>query len=625
MLMKKNSLLLPLLFAVVFDVAVVNAQVFKSVDEAYNPDEERGSFELVMKPYPIPAETTTYVDFYFNLPDDLPELFHLTYGEIINSQPQHLHHLFITACPNKIDPSQEGLPQPFVVVDDCMHYVVGGWAPGADIFGNTDLDTGILIGRGLGIQSLKINVHYTDGVYEDEDEKTLKMATDGVRVHYTPNFRPYTSVSKYLINAISAPSSMLTIPPNESRFFLSRTCKVDTRCKDADEKTLGIVAYFMESMDGYFDDGIIVDALTTGGGGDGDADADAELSCGSITSYCDIGGEIGSYVQRLCPASCGLCETKGMDGTAMNNPFNPDTYRITAVHYHAHLLGREMYTTLIPVAADDDEEEQEQSASKTTVANTKQASLVVPKDIQSRDVWIFDNQELIPLDFDVMVQEEDDATMMMMRGTEIKAGDKIQSTCVYDSTSREEPTKIGPSTYDEMCFNSVLITFDTPASLLLLNNGTDNDATMAAAAAPAARGIVDLLTELELMKFSCADDTAEADVYSGILNADEDGRNIWKDHPIEDTEGCTFVTNDFLSGALTEETRNCDNGEGESGNGDEGDGVPISGTVEGSPEDDALAFVSSSPGGGHLGRIVTPIILSAMATSVSFVLAVIML
>jgi len=245
--------------------------------------------------------------------------------------------------------------------------------------------------------------------------------------------------------------------------------------------------------------------------------------------------------------------------------------------------------------------------------------LVVPKDLQSRDIWIFDNQETIPLDFDVMVREDDngDNEIMMMRGTEIKAGDKIQSTCVYDSTSRDEPTKFYLSTYDEMCFNHVRITFDTPASLLSLNNGTNNDANMAAAAAPA--HVVDLFTELELMKFSCADDTAEADVYSGILTADEDGRNIWKDHPIEDAEGCTFVTNDFLNGALTEETRNCDNDNGED---EDGEGVPISVTLEGTPEDDGSGFVSSSSGDGLRRIFGAPIALSAVAVSVSFVLAI---
>merc|ERR1712232_1395447 len=102
-------------------------------------------------------------------------------------------------------------------------------------------------------------------------------------------------------------------------------------------------------------------------------------------------GEIGPYIQRLCPSTCGLCE-KGTNGTV--NPLNPDTYRITAVHYHAHLLGREMYTTLIPADEDNDNHEEQESSSTTTAAvaaSAKQAS-VVPKDLQSREFWIFDNQ-----------------------------------------------------------------------------------------------------------------------------------------------------------------------------------------------------------------------------------------
>jgi hypothetical protein len=52
-----------------------------------------------------------------------------------------------------------------------------------------------------------------------------------------------------------------------------------------------------------------------------------------------------------------------------------------------------------------------------------------------------------------------------MRGTEIKAGDKIQVSCVFDST---DSTFFAFSTYDEMC-----ITFETPASLLASNNHDD--------------------------------------------------------------------------------------------------------------------------------------------------------
>jgi len=294
----------------------VNAQYFKSVEEAHNPGEERGSFDLVMKPYPIPAETTTYVNFVFNLPEDLPDLFHVTYGEVINSQPEHLHHFGVIGCSETIDPDRENLPiDSDVFLANCMTSV-GGWAPGADLFGNTDLDTGILLGRGLGVKAIYLNVHYTDGVYVDD---ALKIATDGIRIHYTPVFRPYSSVAKSLINVITGPTK-LAVPPGESRFFVSRTCTVDTSCKDANQDTIG----FLVSVLGM---------------GASDADevdhGDTEHTCETFEAFCDLGGEIGSAVQRLCPKTCGLCEP-GPDGE--DNPFIQDAYRATAVFYHAHLL-----------------------------------------------------------------------------------------------------------------------------------------------------------------------------------------------------------------------------------------------------------------------------------------------
>ena len=138
------------------------AQFFKSVDEAYNPGEERGSFDFVMKPYPIPAETTTYVDFFFNIPDDVPEVFHVVYGEVINSQPEHLHHITIMGCPERVDDSEDGLAAKFDSMrTDCLA-PFGIWAPGNDVFGNTDLDVGLPLGRGMGIQALQFNVHYSE-------------------------------------------------------------------------------------------------------------------------------------------------------------------------------------------------------------------------------------------------------------------------------------------------------------------------------------------------------------------------------------------------------------------------------------------------------------------------------
>merc|ERR1711935_57863 len=465
-----------------------------------------------MEPYPIPAETTTYVDFFFNLPDDLPDLFHVVLGEVINSQPEHLHHFVLTGCPDKIDPSQEGVAAKFNMMDAGCLITVGGWAPGGDVFGNTDLDTGILLGKGLGIQALQLNVHYTDGVYVDEALKTLKMATDGIRVHYTSTFRPYTSVSKELINVGTAPKQ-LTIPPGESRFYLSRTCKVDTSCKDASQETLNILGYLLGMGE--------TDIQSALGG--------ADFSCELVQPFCSIGGEIGRYILQLCPSTCGFCE-KGADGTV--NPLNPDTYRITDVDYHAHLLGREMYTTLL--------RGEEESNTNTTLAIERNAPMIntIATDLESREFWIFDNQEIIPLDFNVFQNDE------IMRGTEIKVGDRIQATCVFDSTYRTEPTRFYLSTYDEMCFNSIHLTFETPASLM---NGGEIDA----------KSSLDLATEIHLMSFSCADD-ADGDVYSGILTANEDGRDIWKDHPIDKAEGCTYVTSDFLFSALTEQSRNCD-------------------------------------------------------------------
>merc|ERR1711933_551058 len=96
------------------------------------------------------------------------------------------------------------------------------------------------------------------------------------------------------------------------------------------------------------------------------------------------------------------------------------------------------------------------------------------------------------------------------------------------------------STYDEMCITSVHMGFPTPKSLL-------EGSTIAS---------LDLQTQLHLLSFSCVDN-GRADVYTGILGPDEDGRDIWRDHPLETAEGCTFPTTRFYRGGLTHGTRNC--------------------------------------------------------------------
>jgi len=476
------------------------------LDKYYAPQEERRSFDLVMKPYPIPVKTTTYVDFVFNLPEDLPDFFHVVYGEALVNQPDHLHHFVITGCTKKFDLSVEGVP--LYYSPDCS-IALGGWASGANMFGNVDIETGVLMGRGLGIESIRLNVHYTDGVYADASTKTPTLATDGIRIHYTPDTRPYTSITKHLINVGAGPQE-LVIPPEESRFFISRTCKVNKNCQDISQVKLNMIVDYYGLAQALPDN--------------------MEVSCASFQQFCNLSGERGPLIQRVCPASCGLCEESNGDNV---NPLNPESYRVTGVNYHAHLLGSEMYTTLLP-------EETKTNLDANAATN-------MAKDLKSQDFWDFDNQDTFAFDFDIAT---DDAPM---RGTEIKDGDKIQVTCVYDSTYRTESTFFDLSTYDEMCIIDLVITIETPASLLASNND----------AALALEGI-DLLFQFELMHFRCDDSDETTDIYTGTLTQDEDARNIWKDHPIEDAEGCTFPVDDYLyaSNEPSFEVRNCPTSEG---------------------------------------------------------------
>lgn len=467
----------------------------------YNPGETPGSFEMIMKPYPIPVETTTYVDFFFNIPDDAPDLFHIVMGEVINSQPTHLHHFVLTGCTEKVDEAIEGMPFDFDAYEmpPCT-IPVGGWAPGGNVFSNIDLDTGIIMGRKLGIQALQLNVHYTDGIYEDDATETQRMATDGIRVHYTSDFRPYTSVNKPLIN-IGAAIDELYVPAGESRFFVTKTCKVNTSCKDIDPETLQFFASF----------------------GLGLGDQAEGITCESITPFCNLGGPFGPYVQQLCPESCGFCE----DVEGGVNPLNPGSYRVSGINFHAHLLGREMYATHLREATPDPSV----AIQKSSLASEWQA-----KDMSSKEFWIYDFQETYPFGFEDITSS--DGTTIL-RGTEIMPGDKIQVTCVYDATSRVKDTIFGISTYDEMCITTIVVTFETPGSLLNPSGNATN---------------LDLRAELNLMSFTC-DADEETDVYTGTLAYYEDGRDIWKTHPISSAEGCTFPADEF-SLALYQ-SRNC--------------------------------------------------------------------
>lgn len=509
-------------------------------DSYFRPGEERSSFDWVMEPYPIPLETTTYVNFAFNLPEDTPDLFHVTFGELINSQPLHLHHFVVQGCRVRFEESEHGLPHEGGRAADCS-VALGGWAPGSQVFGNFDLDTGVLMGRGIGVEAILLNVHYTDGVYDDESLGTLKMAQDGIRVHYTPVFRKYTSMAIFLIDVAYGPES-LTVPPGEERFFLTRTCKVGPSCKDASPDFVSRIARM----------GVIA------GGED-------EVSCEDLAPFCGVGEPLGPWIQRYCPATCGFCGESAADEAP--NPLTPPSYRVSAVQYHAHLLGTEMYTTLIR-----EEEEEEKLAVERNADAVASSPIMVTKDLESREFWWYDYQETIPLPYEGI--RASDGTEL--GGVEVKPGDKIQVTCVYDSTYRTDPTTFELSTYDEMCVINAYVTIETPPSLLLLGGGENGSSSSG----------IDPGVELRLMTFSCEieDDT---DVYTGRLTPDEDARDIWRDHPIEDAEGCTYPVTVIGIGLRDERCPTVVAEEEEDGESEE----------KLSPDEDESAAVEASSGG----------------------------
>ena len=74
--------------AIVAAIAATSGAEAQNEDEPFDPDsvynagEQRGYFDLIIKPYEVPVQETTYTDFYFNIPEDLPPYYHIVYGEV---------------------------------------------------------------------------------------------------------------------------------------------------------------------------------------------------------------------------------------------------------------------------------------------------------------------------------------------------------------------------------------------------------------------------------------------------------------------------------------------------------------------------------------------------------------
>jgi len=426
---------------------------------AFNPGERQGSFEFRIKDYPIPRETTTYVDFVFNIPDDFddfgnPDVVHVVFGDALVSQPKHLHHFVIQGCSSRVPEEIEGRPLDSVP-DHCNVPVGGfsGWAPGATIWG-VPTNAGVAIGKGFGVQAISINVHYTDG---DADylEGKQAIATDGIRVHYTPDLRPNTVTASPIINVGFGPKEM-HIEPSKKRAFMTRTCTIESKCQDLADEKMNLLGSMMAG--------------------------DPELTCASGASqmYCGFSEQF----KMACPMSCGLC---GKD-----SPRKVEEYKAISTFYHGHVIAREMYMTLIPKDSNE------------------------KIDLKSRSFWHYDDQSGYDLDNVIL-----------------RPGDKIQTTCVYDSSERNSITRFDLATYDEMCLNTITTLMPLPE---------------------VEEGGLSMANEIDIRGFRCA--TSEAgDIWLGHLSPEEDPRDIMNLHPLKDQE-CSFPTGIFtFSGVPTQEMR----------------------------------------------------------------------
>ena len=128
------------------------------------------------------------------------------------------------------------------------------------------------------------------------------------------------------------------------------------------------------------------------------------LTCKSGDFLCTV-----DLLQMACPKSCGLCNGAGT-GTG-TNPRLPESYEAVSIWYHTRLLAREFYTTFIPF---DEPEER--------------------INLCSIEMWTYDDQ----------------TAYKISANHAIRPGEKIQTTCVFDSTSRNNPTKFDLETNDDM-------------------------------------------------------------------------------------------------------------------------------------------------------------------------------
>lgn len=287
----------------------------------FNDGEEQLVMNLYVDNFELSSARTTYVDIAMNMPAsvlDAHEIYHAVWGTAIVDKVANLHHYVIRACSRlwPADLNGREISRSEATANDCMQW--GGWTPGSDVV-STPAWAGLPFGRGVGIVSFSVNIHY-----DNPTEQSGIVDSSGFQLWYTPDLRPHKIYQ--LPAMIVSTNPMILVPPGVRRWFFTRECVLTIQDQATDE---------------------------------------------------------------------------------------PAEVHLTGVTYHAHLLGREMYTEYWPVGDE------------------------VPIDLASAPVWHFDDQG---------------TRNIINWNISLRTGDRLQTTCVMDSSGRSESTQFAEETTDEMCW-----------------------------------------------------------------------------------------------------------------------------------------------------------------------------
>lgn len=293
----------------------------------FNPGEEQHEMDLLVDNYELSSDRTIYVDIGMNIPTDVldaHEIYHAVFATAIVDKVANLHHFVVRACsdlwPEEVNGRQVDRRAQNRNNCDSQGGIWSGWAPGGDVV-STPAWAGLPFGRGVGIVSFSVNIHY-----DNPSQQSGIVDSSGIQMRYTPNLREH-NIHALSTTTISV-NPQIMVPPGLRRWFLTRECVLDLRDQETGE---------------------------------------------------------------------------------------PAELHITGVTYHAHLLGREMYTEYWPAG--------------------EQESI----DLGSEPVWHFDDQSL---------------RNILSWNISLRTGDRLQTTCVMDSTGQSTDTRFGIETTDEMCWAS---------------------------------------------------------------------------------------------------------------------------------------------------------------------------